>query len=269
MTAPGPIATSVLPSFGTPKADALAGQTLHLDISDLAAETVVYAVSDIHGMHRLLQRLLVEIEADSTSRGKSATVVFLGDMVNRGPDTKGVLETLLRGPPRHHRWICLRGNHEQAFLGAFEDDRVFQKFLRKGGLATMMSYDDSRKAISRNRLRSCVPPEHRAFLRALPLTCRARDLLFVHAGVEPGKPLEFQSQEALLNIREPFFNNPHGLPYTVVHGHTPSSGKPVVAEGRICLDTGAVMTGVLTAGVFEKGCGARFISVRRSGTRIA
>jgi serine/threonine protein phosphatase 1 len=247
----------------------LSAPALHLDFTDSLDNAIVYAVGDIHGMSRLLDDLISGIEVDAANHGRPALVIFLGDVVNRGPASREVVERLLAGPRRlGDRWIVLRGNHEQAFIDALRDEASFNRFLRKGGIQTMLSYGLKRKDMTLGAMRAHVPREHLIFLNSLPLTCRIGELLFVHAGVERGKALEDQAPESLMNIREPFLSSRHDLPFTIVHGHVPSAGLPVLADGRICIDTGAVTTGVLTAAVFQDDRPPRFmrahVEVKRS-----
>ena len=238
-------------------------QSLHIDWSDRAEEGPIYAVGDIHGMAGLLDAILLEIEADAANQATPARIVFLGDAVNRGPDSRQVIERLIAGPRRYgDEWLILRGNHEQSLLDALKSDAAFERFLQKG-LQTMQSYGLTRKQMTRKGLRGALPAEHRAFLENMPLTCRTKDYVFVHAGVRPGKALQDQKAEDLMTLREPFFSRAEKLPWTVVHGHTPTAGHPLVAKGRIGIDTGACMTGVLTAVAIYSGQAPRFFSVGR------
>jgi serine/threonine protein phosphatase 1 len=229
----------------------------------VALSPVHYGIGDIHGMRAELDRLLPMIEADAGAAGRSADVVFLGDLINRGPASRQVLERLIEGPRRQgDRWIVLRGNHDQLFLDAIagKSEAAFEQLIRKGGLETLASYGLRRKDASLARARRAVPGEHLRFLDSLPLHHVAGDYLFVHAGVEPGLPLEKQSEKTMMNIREPFLRKAHRLPYTVVHGHVANAGGPVVATGRICVDTGAHATGVLTAVALRDREPARFLA---------
>lgn len=228
---------------------------------------VHYGVGDIHGMRAELDRLLEMIDADANSMAREATVVFLGDLVNCGPASRQVLERLIEGPRGcGHRWITLRGNHDQLFIDAIagKSKAAFELFMRKGGAATLASYGVSRKEASLARARRAVPAEHLRFLESLPFSYVNGDYLFVHAGIDPHRPLDKQSEKAMLTICAPFLREAHRLPCTVVHGHVPSAKGPVVAAGRICVDTGAHATGVLTAVALCEGNPARFLATPRS-----
>jgi serine/threonine protein phosphatase 1 len=221
---------------------------------------VHYGVGDIHGMRRLLDELIARIEADASEN--PAVVVFLGDLVNRGPESRQVLERLIEGPHRRDdRWITLRGNHDQLMLDAVagRSEAAFRRWMQKGGLETLASYGVSRKEASISRARRAIPSSHLAFLDGLPFSFRAGEHLFVHAGIDPRRPLDRQSEEVMMNIREPFLRDSHLLPFTVVHGHVPSSGGPVVAPRRIGVDTGAYATGVLTAVALRESRKPRFL----------
>jgi serine/threonine protein phosphatase 1 len=227
----------------------------------------IYGVGDIHGMDRLLSRLLPAIEDDADAHGASATVVFLGDAVNRGPDTRQVLDRLIAGPTRAgDKWIVLRGNHEQIMLKALlkNDMAAFQRWLKIGGGKTISSYGGNGRHDTPEKVAELIDPAHLEFLAALPLFHVEDDLLFVHAGVDPGVPLKRQTPATLLNIRGRFLKKPHRLPFTVIHGHTPTSGKPMLGPGRVGIDTGAYVTGILTAIAIDgpaHGRSCRFLSV--------
>ena len=230
--------------------------------SDLTRH-LVYAVGDIHGMDDLLADMIVAIDADAAAWGLPATIIFLGDVVNRGRKTRQVIERLMAGPQRaDHRWIVLRGNHEQVMLDAVTRDMRFKRWLKIGGRAAFESYGGTRRDETPEGACRLIDPSHLVFLAGLPLTHVQDGHLFVHAGVHPGVPLDRQDAETLLTIRGRFLNQPHGLPYTVVHGHTPTNGAPLMGPGRIGVDTGAYFTGVLTAVVIGPGPGKRrFLSV--------
>lgn len=224
------------------------------------APRVHYAIGDIHGMNNLLGDLLSLIDADAG--GEPKTIVFLGDFVNRGPATKDVFDRLIAGPgDARDRWIVLRGNHEQIMLDALNgaDEAPFSRWLQKGGAQTLASYGLGKKDMNLTRARRAVPSEHVRFLDGLPLSHAIAGYLFVHAGIDPHLPLDAQSPETMMTIRLPFQRGAHELPFTVVHGHVPSRYGPVIAPGRIGIDTGACATGVLTAAVIRSGLPPRFL----------
>lgn len=257
------------------RADAFAGAASCVAESELrveaenaaAAPPLHYGVGDIHGMRAELDRLLALIEADAEAAKRDATVVFLGDLVNRGPASRQVLERLIAGPERPGQaWITLRGNHDQLFLDAIggKSEAAFQELMRKGGAETLASYGVRKKEASLSRARRAVPSDHLRFIESLPLSYAAGEFFFVHAGVDPLRPLNRQTETTLMTIREPFLRNAHRLPYTVVHGHVANPKGPVIAARRICVDTGAHATGVLTAVAICPKNPARFLSTARS-----
>jgi serine/threonine protein phosphatase 1 len=159
------------------------------------------------------------------------------------------------------------GNHEVLMLQALlsDDPAAFERWLRRGGVATLRSYGLSRREMTRAKALKAVDAAHLAFLQALPVWHLEGEILCVHAGVKPNVPLESQDPQTLMTIRGRFLTRPHGLPYTVVHGHTPTGGLPEVAGHRINVDTGAIHSGVLTAAVFEGGgAPVRFLRVTSS-----
>jgi serine/threonine protein phosphatase 1 len=215
--------------------------TMSLAPAALPAGQRVYAVGDVHGcsdrlavMHRLICNDLADRPVEQP------TVVHLGDYIDRGEDSAGVIERLLRDWPRPApRVVNLMGNHEEMMLDALES----------GGVPSLASWGVPRRARPRDWLRS-IPPAHVAFLRGLPLSHIQGGYVFVHAGLRPGVPLARQSRHDMLWIREPFLSWTGDLPGVVVHGHTP--GHDVAARAnRIGVDTGAVMGGVLTCVVLE------------------
>jgi serine/threonine protein phosphatase 1 len=245
----------------------LSSLTLH-DASRFAPASsgltpVTYAVGDIHGRADLLYKLLRKITRDRDALGRPARIVFLGDLVNRGPQSREVIDLLSRGPTDEgDEWIALRGNHDQLMVDALRSGNAsdFSCFLSKGGDATLASYGLSRKHMTMSAARAVVPEAHLDFLASLPLLYCSGSYLFVHAGVEPGKALEEQTADVLMNIRKDFLTNDHGLAYTIVHGHTPTDA-PVTTPYRIGVDTGACSAGYLTTVVLDHGP-PRFIQAR-------
>jgi diadenosine tetraphosphatase ApaH/serine/threonine PP2A family protein phosphatase len=227
-----------------------------LDHPTLPEGQLLYAVGDIHGRLDLLESLLGLIERDAASRQADwRTLVFLGDYVDRGPDSRGVVERLINGLPPGFDTHFLKGNHEAILLDFLEDAWRLDHWLMNGGETTMRSYgvDTERLAHQgaaaeawRQAFADLLPEPHLRFFRHLQLSVAFGDYLFVHAGVRPGVPLGAQSEADLIWIRGPFLSHAGPFDKIVVHGHTPGS-EPVARHNRIGIDTGAVFTGRLTA----------------------
>ncbi len=218
---------------------------------------LLYAVGDIHGRRDLLEVMLGRIEADArgSSRSEHRTLVFLGDYVDRGPDSRGVVETLIGGLPQGFDRHFLKGNHEAILLNFLDDPWTLDHWLLNGGEATMRSYGVDTDRLARlgapadlwlQALQEVLPEAHLAFYRSLKLSVEFGDYLFVHAGVNPSVPLDAQNETDLIWIREPFLDHAEPFGKIVVHGHTPER-EPVMRSNRIGIDTGAFFTGRLTA----------------------
>lgn len=226
----------------------------------------VYAIGDIHGMREELLRLLDLIEQDLRERPPAGPVteIFLGDYVDRGPDSYGVIETLLEQREGRRR-VYLRGNHEDAMQSALEDTGAVLRWMTFGGDATCRSYGVEDPALFhqpqalRPMLLAALPEHHLAFLHGLAPFEQIGDFLFVHAGIRPGVSLAEQDRHDLLWIREEFLSHAGPLPFHVVHGHTPAE-KPERLAFRTNVDTAAVYGGALTAAVLE-GDSVTFLSV--------
>jgi len=223
--------------------------------------TVAYAIGDIHGRSDLLAALMRMVEADAAplvAQGKSITIVFLGDYVDRGSDSQGVLDYLLDRLPPGWNCLFLKGNHEEAILSFLADASFGEVWRDYGGIETLASYGvylvRERGGIdwpaTQSAFTRAFPRRHLEFLQRLPATGVIGGYVFVHAGVRPGIPLEYQSEKDLLWIRDEFLEGRRALPQTVVHGHTPNE-EVILGDGRIGLDTGAYLTGRLTAAGFE------------------
>jgi serine/threonine protein phosphatase 1 len=214
-----------------------------------------YAIGDIHGRLDLLEQLLATVERDNARRGPARTfLVFLGDLVDRGPDSRGVIERLLKRPPRFARPIFLAGNHEEAFQRVLAGETsIVPSWLLYGGRECAQSYGitggwllNATPASVVHEVARAVPREHQDFLASFGDTFRFGDYLFVHAGIRPGVPIEEQVPDDLRWIREGFLedNSDHGV--VVVHGHTIVEAVEELPN-RIGIDTGAYRTGTLTA----------------------
>ncbi|NKN34565.1 metallophosphoesterase family protein [Marichromatium bheemlicum] len=235
----------------------------------LPAGMRVYAVGDIHGRHDLLQRLRERIHADACAQPAAEMhLIYLGDYIDRGPDSRAVIEQLTEPPPAPLIQTCLMGNHEYALLGFLEAPEAHGGWLRYGGLATLLSYGigpvdlgtAAALAALAERLHEQLPEHHRRFLRQLDTHRVIGDYLFVHAGIQPGVPLRAQSPLDLMTIKAPFINSTKRHPYRVVHGHhiTP---EPDIRPNRIGIDTGAYASGRLSCVVLE-GEALRIIDTR-------
>jgi serine/threonine protein phosphatase 1 len=218
-----------------------------------------YIVGDIHGRLDLLEQLLTHIERDLADRPPRRTLlVFLGDLIDRGPSSAQVIDRLRSYKANGVRTVFLLGNHEEVLLRILDGDaELIPSWLRFGGAECLKSYGaDPRRVAAHNdadaisAVRAAIPQEHDQFLRSFVDTCRFGDYLFVHAGIRPGVSIDQQLQSDLRWIREPFLfdQTDHGC--VVVHGHTIS---PEVEErpNRIGIDTGAYRTGILTALALE------------------
>lgn len=219
----------------------------------------IYAIGDVHGRADLLRALRGRILDDAAGAEGEKAIVHLGDYVDRGLDSRGVLDLLIDEPLPGFAQIALRGNHEAMLLEFLERAENGPPWLWNGGAATLLSYgvalpsatqDVDALEAARRAFAAALPERHLAFLRGLPLSHVEGDYAFVHAGVRPGLPLELQSADDLLWIRGEFLRSNLGHGHVVVHGHT------IVREvefrpNRISLDTGAYATGRLTALALE------------------
>lgn len=224
----------------------------------------LYAVGDIHGRLDLFDELLRRIEADHAAAPPAAAeIICLGDYIDRGPQSAQLLDRLLAGPPPWATWTHLRGNHEQVLLDIFDEpmrearDSGIAQWLRFGGVDTLLSYGAGPAVAAggdpwatADFMHGHISRAHRALLRAMPLSARRGDYLFVHAGIRPGRAFDDQCADDLLWIREEFLDCPDDFGAVVVHGHSIRSA-PELRPNRIGIDTGAYQSGVLTALVLD------------------
>jgi serine/threonine protein phosphatase 1 len=206
------------------------------------AASLTFAVGDVHGCLDKLDRLLAACEAHAGAL--PARYVFLGDYIDRGPQSRGVIDRLMaKQAARPGTVVCLRGNHEQMAIDAHASARAVPLWLANNGLSTLRNYDGRR-----------ISPEHLAWLNALPY-CHDDGLrFFVHAGIDLRVPLAAQAPEVMVWMREPFLSECDAVDCGrfIVHGHTPlRGGTPDLRRRRVNLDTAAVMGGPLTAAVFD------------------
>lgn len=225
----------------------------------------IYAIGDIHGRADLLDRLMTEIEAEESAAAARTQLIFLGDYLDRGPDSPGVIDRLVALSRARPETVFLKGNHEAVYLDFLERPAAFEDWLHWGGAETLESYGVAQpwsrpvKDLASEMLRR-MPGEHFTFIKRLELACAFGDYFFVHAGVRPGVPLDAQEEHDLLWIRGDFHraSSRERPDKVIVHGHRPTK-KAVDAGWRIGVDTGACFSGKLTAAVLE-GETRRFLS---------
>lgn len=228
----------------------------------------IYAIGDVHGRLDLLARLHDLIAADAAAAGaRRKVVVYLGDYVDRGPDSRGVIDLLMRRPLAGFEHVYLLGNHEDYLLQFLENPAVGPHWCSYGGSETLASYGvrppspflvrAAEYETASQALAQRIPPAHVEFMRGLRLTHQEGDYFFVHAGVRPGVALAAQQAEDLLWIRNEFLDSEDDFGACVVHGHTIVE-QPEERPNRIGIDTGAFATGRLTAVALE-GLSRKFI----------
>lgn len=218
----------------------------------------VYAIGDVHGRLDLFEDMIAAIEADDTGRNAAdTTIVLLGDLVDRGPDSAGVIDAARRWAERRNVRM-LMGNHEEMFLRAIRQEAALRQFLRVGGKETVLSYGLDRGEYTtmslsevHERLRTLIPAEDIAFMEQMEHVIAMGDYVFAHAGIDPAKPVAEQVPGDLHWIREPFLSHGERMDVCVVHGHTIREMVDIHAPrqwpNRIGIDTGAFRTGKLTA----------------------
>ena len=215
----------------------------------------IYAIGDVHGCADRLAALHRLVAEDSRRRppAERTVLVHLGDYVDRGPDSAGVLDLLIGPPPVEGAEVVnLMGNHEVMMLDAADPRShpgAWEFWLDNGGAETLQSYGSDPEHPDPFAL---VPAQHLEMLQACPLHWSAGDYLFVHAGIRPEVPLETQDPFDLIWIREPFLSFDGDLPMVVVHGHTPTA-TPAIRQNRLGIDTGACFGGDLTCLMLEDG----------------
>lgn len=226
----------------------------------------LYVIGDVHGRKDLLDRIAYDIKSDLASAPvKRPFCILLGDYIDRGPDSAGVLALLSVGDfpvP----FVALRGNHEQMLLTFLHDETYLEAWRRFGGLETLHSFGiDVQKARQpsgyaeiQRQLRAALPPAALKFVAETQTSCQVGDYYFCHAGIRPGIALAAQRDEDLVSIRDEFVRSHADHGKIIVHGHTPVE-QPEVKANRINIDTGAYITGTLTCLVLERDT-RRFLS---------
>jgi serine/threonine protein phosphatase 1 len=214
----------------------------------------IYAIGDVHGCLTQLLDIEAQMLADGATIKGEKWLVTLGDYVDRGPASAGVINHLLDPPPEGWRRVALLGNHEQMMLNFLGDPFGHFYWLDQGGTETLASYgidlkrrfdEDSPDAGFARELARAIPAEHREFVAGLPIALSLPGWLFVHAGIRPGLPLDLQDDDDLIWIRSEFLEVERTDGLRVVHGHTPGP-EPFVTASRIGLDTGCFYTGRLS-----------------------
>lgn len=220
----------------------------------------IYAVGDIHGRRDCLDVLIDRIDADDRARdGATTTLLFLGDLTDRGPDSRGVVDRVME-IAAGRRCVLLTGNHEEILVGTWDGDRSMAGlFNRVGGRETLLSYGATEAEYDACDLAGLaaltarvVPAEHIAFLRGFVDSHAAGDYLFVHAGIRPGVPLDAQTSGDMRWIRREFLDDRRDHGPMIVHGHSITEAVDARAN-RIGIDTGAYASGRLTAIGIEGG----------------
>lgn len=220
----------------------------------------IYAIGDIHGHLDQLDHALGLIEKDG---GQEAQVVFLGDLVDRGPDSRGVIDRLEQGQAEGRNWVVLKGNHDAMFQAFLEEGELFHPRTKlglsyltsqMGGAATLASYGTDMTLSDpddlRNNALEHIPYRHLTFLQRLPYWHEVGKLMFVHAGIRPGLPMAEQSDEDLVWIRQEFLEFQGNHPWLVVHGHT-AVQRAEHHGNRVNLDSGAGFGRPITTAVIE------------------
>lgn len=226
----------------------------------------IYAIGDVHGCWDQLANVWERMDADLRTRPVDEVVeIFLGDYIDRGPDTYGVIEAISSAPPVGHERVCLRGNHEQMLLNFLDTPNALEFWRNNGALETLASYgvdvsrsrDMAQAGAIAEEFRAKLPAHHLEFIQNLPIYVSIGPYYFVHAGVRPGVALEKQRQEDMLWIRDAFLHSDMDFGKIVVHGHSPVE-RPDHRPNRINVDTGAYLTGKLSCVALE-GDSVRFI----------
>lgn len=219
----------------------------------LAPGERVYAIGDIHGRIDLFEFLIAAIEQDDAARPAShTTVILLGDLIDRGPDSAAVVARA-REWSRHRHLEFIKGNHEEMLIASLGDVDVLYGFLKFGGRETVLSYGIEPRALAeaemedlRQMMIEAIPQEDVDFLNGFKMFVRNGDYLFVHAGIRPKTRIDRQTEEDCRWIREPFLSHEGDFGAVVIHGHTISE-EPQIRSNRIGIDTGAFVYGTLTA----------------------
>ena len=218
----------------------------------------LYIIGDIHGRSDLLERIIDQIYRDLDKHGAdNCLFITLGDYIDRGPDSRAVIERLAHNP-FPSRYIALKGNHEELLQEFLKNAQIGDHWRGLGGLETLHSYGVSIKNLMRGKgfdeaataLKAAIPKEHLAFLSALKPALKIGSYFLCHAGVRPGVQLKNQKLDDLLWIRDEFLSSAVDFGKIIIHGHSPTEW-PEIRSNRINIDTGAFATGRLTCLVID------------------
>jgi serine/threonine protein phosphatase 1 len=216
-----------------------------------------YAIGDVHGCIDHLKRALQWCSDDAETDGVNAEVLLLGDFVDKGPDSKSVIQLLMNGSGCDNLILVpIKGNHDHMLHSIWRDQSYYLagSWWEHGGQQTLMSYGwDPLKDRIPDTLQDYIPLEHIEFLEQLPVLYETDDLFFVHAGLNHERPVEEQIEHDMLWIRGPFLMKCHNFGKPVVHGHAPDTNNPFISDYRISLDAGCYGTGKLAIACFEPG----------------
>jgi serine/threonine protein phosphatase 1 len=216
-----------------------------------------YSIGDVHGCLDHLVRALEWCANDARNDGVKAEVILLGDFVDKGPDTSGVVRLLMAGSNYENlELVPIKGNHDHLLHSIWHDPsyHLTGSWWENGGQQTLMSYGwDPLQDRIPGDIRDIVPREHIEFLEQLPVMYETDDLFFVHAGLNHKRPVDDQIEHDLLWIRGPFLLECHDFGKPVVHGHAPDTNNPFVSDYRISLDAGCYGTGKLAIACFDPG----------------
>ncbi|MGA7972451.1 MAG: metallophosphoesterase family protein [Pseudolabrys sp.] len=236
-----------------------------MNTPDFNENAPLYVIGDIHGRLDLLEPLIDAIHRDAGSRGAGSLTVTVGDYIDRGPNSRAVIDRLMANPfPGHY--VALKGNHEAAMMDFLDDPEFGEAWWRNGAAATLRSFGvpvaesfgPSDFVQAQQALRAALTPKEILFLTSLRTALSVGRYFICHAGVRPGIPLERQREQDLLWIRGAFLDSDMNFGKIIVHGHTPVR-EPEVKANRINVDTGAIVYGRLTCVVLENG-GHRFLT---------
>lgn len=214
----------------------------------------IYAVGDIHGYADMLEEMIAKITEHAAGLTGPKHLVFLGDYIDRGPNSREVIERLMHLTIKGFKIVCLKGNHEDMLI-RFVESREAYSWLQNGGWETCESYGCDNPS----RFYMHLPEEHRRWMKNLPVSHALDKYFFAHAGVNPKRPLTDQTDANMMWIRDEFLHHDKPLERIVVHGHTPSK-EPEVKVHRIGIDTGVGFYGRLT-GVYLGGDEPEFLHV--------